>query len=495
MQPNKYLYFNPFRIGSVSFELVFDDVLKILNLEPNSKVTILTCNGFLKNCSTNIEGSKLKCSLCSMSSNHLFKKYKHQRIKIIDLGKFSHKKIENEFNYNSLDDIKKIDYKGVNIGMGVVSSLVSYTRNLELNFNKTSQHIINNLIFSNCKLIESLNNLGLDYKDYKIKVFNGRFSELRTFFNYFRGKVNTLEFVYTKTKNEIKRVEFSNSLPHSIEENTKKILLNWNSKDEIIRETLSKDFFESKLNNTAFNDTNYTKNQVKNALPEKFDDSKINISYFVSSEDEVYAIGGRWDEDKLFEKQIDFLSFWITNFKNMDNYHLYVRMHPNLKGLAFDYVKDYYNYNLDNISVIEPSSKVSSYKLMFESNIVIVSSSSIGFEANYFDKPVIQIGANFYSDLEITHKPKNLNDLKKMILNKNLKSNNKIDSMKMALYLTCPPFEEFQVLNSIFGINKFFGYNIRYSLNYPKYYKILNVLFRVFSLKSFLFKIKIKKFI
>ena len=495
MQPNKYLYFNPFRIGSVSFEVVFDDILNIIDSDTNNEVTVLTCNGFLKYCSSNLEGSKLKCQLCSMSSNYLFKKYEHKRIKIIDLGNYTKTFYKNKpyFTYNSFDDLKKIEYKGINIGMGVVSSFVSYTRDLNFDLNYFRLKILNNLLISSCKLIDSLDSLSIDFTNYKIKTFNGRFSELRTFFNYFNGKVNTIEFIYTKIKNEVRRVEFENSLPHSIEENTRRNNKNWDSYSNEDRIKIAKDFFDRKLNNTSFQDINYTKNQEKHKLPENFDDKKINISYFVSSEDEVFAIGGRWDEEKLFNKQIDFLDFWISNFKNNNNYHLYVRMHPNLKGLNFNYVTDYYNYNIHNITVIKPSSLVSSYELMFKSQAIVVSSSSIGFEANYFGIPAIQIGASWYSDLNISHKPRNLNELKIMIEKRFLKQLNKTDSMKMALYLASPPSEKFYKLKSVFEIKKFYKYNIRNSYNFPSYYNLFNIVFRLFSIKSLIFKIKLNK--
>lgn len=495
MKKNKYLFFSPFRIGSVSFELVFDEILKIIDSDTENEVTVLTCNGFLKNCSSNMEGSKLKCQLCSMSSNYLFKKYEHKRIKIIDLGNYTKKINKNKpyFTYNSFDDLKKIKYKGINIGMGVVSSFVSYSRDLNFDFNNFRLKTINNLLLSSCKLIDTLDSLSIDYNSYQIRIFNGRLSELRAFFNYFNGKVNTIEFVYTKIKNEVRRVEFENALPHSIEENTIRNNQNWDSYSNEDRINIAKDFFDRKLSNTSFQDTNYTMNQEKNKLPENFNHKKINISYFISSEDEVFSVGGRWDEEKLFKKQIDFLDFWIANFKDENNYHLYVRMHPNLKGLDFNYVTDYYNYNIHNITVLEPMHSVSSYELMFKSQAVVVSSSSIGFEANYYGIPAIQIGASWYSDLNISHKPRNLNELKIMIKNRFLKPLDKTDSMKMALYLSSPPSEKFYKLKGVFKNKKIYKYDIKNSYNFPSYYSWLNILFRFLSIKSLIFKIKLRK--
>jgi len=495
MLSNKYLFFSPFRIGSVSFEVVFDMILKIIESDDNNEVTVLTCNGFLKNCSSNMEGSKLKCQLCSMSSNYLFEKYEHKRIKIIDLGNYTNKINKNKpyFTYNSFDDLKKIKYKGINIGMGVVSSFVSYSRDLNFDSNNFRLKTINNLLLSSCKLIDILDILPMDYKNYQIKIFNGRLSELRSFFNYFGGKVNTIEYIHTKIKNQVRRVEFESALPHSIEENTRRNNLNWNNYSNEDRIEIAKDFFDRKLSNTSFQDSNYTKNQEKHKLPENFDDRKVNISYFISSEDEVFAVGGRWDEDKLFKKQIDFLDFWISNFKNKHNYQLYVRMHPNLKGLNFNYVTDYYNYNIQNITILKPTSSVSSYELMFKSQSIIVSSSSIGFEANYFGIPSIQIGASWYSDLNISHKPRTLDELKIMIENRSLKPLDKIDSMKMALYLASPPSEKLHKLKDISYVKKFYRFNILNSYNFPLYYSWFNILFRLLSIKSLIFKIRLNK--
>lgn len=499
MRMSKYLYFNPYRLGSVSFEVVFDDVLKILDLDYVEEVIVLTCNGFLRHCSSNLEGSVLKCQLCSLSSNYFFKNNQNPKLRIIDLGNYlSELKTEKiQFEFESLADVKRLEFQGINIGMGAVSSYVSYTRNMTPELDKFKKNFFNKLLNANVKLVYALNylknNEHLDFNDYQIKLFNGRFSELRTFFNYFQGKLNTIEFVYTKNKDEVKRVEFINSLPHSIRENTKRINNNWSAYREEDKKRISIDFFNRKLNDRSFYDKNYTKDQKKNLLPENFDKTINNISYFVSSEDEVFAIGGRWDTDKIFKRQIDFLDFWIANFRSEKKYHLYVRMHPNMKGLSFSYVTDYLKYKERNISIIEPESKVSSYALMFNSNKVIVSSSSMGFEANYFNKPVIQIGASFYSELKVAHRPRNTSELKDMILDRNLSSQDKLESMKMALYLSLPPSEEFFQLNSTFSKSKIFKYEFKRSSNYPKCFFLLNYIVRFLSIKSMVFKFKIRR--
>ena len=130
---------------------------------------------------------------------------------------------------------------------------------------------------------------------------------------------------------------------------------------------------------------------------------------------------------------------------------------------------------------------------MFKSQSIIVSSSSIGFEANYFGIPSIQIGASWYSDLNISHKPRTLDELKIMIENRFLKPLDKIDSMKMALYLASPPSEKLHKLKDISYVKKFYRFNILNSYNFPLYYSWFNILFRLLSIKSLIFKIRLNK--
>ncbi|ELU49920.1 hypothetical protein [Vibrio campbellii] len=50
------------------------------------------------------------------------------------------------------------------------------------------------------------------------------------------------------------------------------------------------------------------------------------------------AIGGSWEENKLFNNQYDGLKF-ISNYAKNNNIVFYLRVHPNLYGTQSSYLK------------------------------------------------------------------------------------------------------------------------------------------------------------
>ena len=65
---------------------------------------------------------------------------------------------------------------------------------------------------------------------------------------------------------------------------------------------------------------------------------------------------------------------------------------------------------------------------------VIVFYSSIAVEAAYAKKPCILLGRTFYENLGFCYIPKNFDDLKKLIFNKNLKSKKNINLYKWVIF-------------------------------------------------------------
>lgn len=495
------LYYSPYRIGSNSFSLLLDDAL--IESKKGKEIIFIKCKGEIKACNTNLLGSKAKCITCNHYSNSILKSY-HPQFKILDLKNqtsINRRDIENLAKniiaqITNLNDLKQIYYKNIPIGLGVVSSYVSHTRNLDPVLNKSNKAILLNIIEGAIFVFESFNNILEEYNPKELVLFNGRFSDLRVVYELGKlKKIKTrcLEYTSTEDKKHIRKVEFNDALPHDIVYNHNEILKAWNSgfTDNEEKIKIATEFYYKKRNGQFSGDTIYTLNQKKDLLPAKWNRSKKNIVIFNSSEDEFFSIGESWEQHNLFRTQIEGIKYLVQSVAQDSEIIFHLRIHPNLTNLKFRYVKELFLLEQDykNVNVIGPDSNISTYSLIDNADLCIVFGSTVGAEANYWGKPVILLGGSFYRYLDIAYIPKDKNDLKNLLKIK-LKNKNIEDSLKYAFYTINPQKgEKFEHVNYNFREIKIFNKSYYFPLSLFKnnsvFYLLLYNIVQYFSLNYF----------
>ena len=160
------------------------------------------------------------------------------------------------------------------------------------------------------------------------------------------------------------RVEYHGGLPLDIKQLTRMSIELWeNSKrSENEKIKVGSSFFLNRRNGKPTNDFIYIDKQIKDLLPEEYHQEKRNFVIFNSSEDEIVSLGGDWDEDNLFESQLEAIRFVLNHLPEKS--HLFLRIHPNLKGLNAEYHTNLYKLHDERLTIIPPESPVSSYALM-----------------------------------------------------------------------------------------------------------------------------------
>jgi len=141
------------------------------------------------------------------------------------------------------------------------------------------------------------------------------------------------------------------------------------------------------------------------------------ISVFTSSDDEYRFIGIDWEEYGIVD-QIESIKKLAGELNN--EYTLVVKMHPNQKSMHQS-VLDKYKAIENDVLIIWPEDKTDTYELIKQSYLVINFCSSIGIEANYLRKPVVQIGASRTIKLPSVNYVKNAQQAIKMIEEKSFK--------------------------------------------------------------------------
>jgi hypothetical protein len=240
------------------------------------------------------------------------------------------------------------------------------------------------------------------------------------------------------------------------------------------------------------------KEQQKGLLPEGWSTSKKNIVLFQSSEDEYASVSEDWK-----------LPFYSTQFEGLQQitrdmakyagqFHLYIRVHPNMKEAIPAERERINQLQGGNVSVIPAESPISTYALMHNADKVISFGSTVGIEATYWGKPSILAGKCFYVNLGGTYNPATHQELMELILTEDLPPKDKEAALKYAYYINSfgIPFVYYKAEGFIEG--KFNGRRLEPARNYRKmmdllqhprvvpYEKRINVLHRKWTRRKFL---------
>lgn len=391
-------------------------------------VTFLSCDESIGGCNDNKCFNKNRCRVCKIFQKANKKKYLPKEIKQISFRDYVTNNIkkasEQKFIYHDVESLRKLKYHGVEIGLGAISSYITFTRNLDPKIDEQSRKYFDRLLSSQILMTLVLEELIKEEKYDLIILHNGRFAIYKPFLNI--AQQYNIEYIctegYLDSKGYITKNYFYNDIPHNLRPYQEKFMAAWIEAEEkgIDRIQIGKSFFERRRNAEGTGDKIYTAGQDKDLFVENWDKSKENIVIFNSSEDEFYAVSGDFAKRKIFPSQLEGIKTILEHYKNDKSKHFYLRVHPNLIPVKYAYHLDLYKLNYPNLTVIPADSPVSSYKLLDKADKVITFGSTMGIEATYAHKPSICIGPSFYELLEVAYHPKTKDEVWQLIDTPNL---------------------------------------------------------------------------
>lgn len=441
----KVLIFLPY--GGISphhFSIGLEIVQEHLN--KGNLVTVLDCNAHLNACSFNPKKIRSLCINCVSIYN--------QGIKLLngepELLNYKYLKPEDKIflknlnlDIDSAEDLKKIKIENYDIGMGVFASIVSYHRTPNFNF-QLNLPIIKKLLYASCEVYFSIKNHLIAGNYEEVYLFNGRYSEFRAVFRaaqHFNTKAKLYEYGSDLSKYAV----YDDYLPHSIINTTKLIEIAWQEcRDTIYRKKKGEEFYINNVNGIEKAFYSFIKDQNHLLLPENFDAKKTNIVIYNTCEDELVAIDDEWTNN-LYSNQVKAIIKIIKSveqFSEAKKYHIYLRLHPNLKTSPEDDSHKLIDFESEIFTFIPADSKISSYNILLKADIILTFGSTMGIEAAFFDKPSILLGPSFYQNLGSTYLPKNHEEVVALLQNRTLLPLNKEGAIKYGFYM------------STFGIDK-----------------------------------------
>ena len=381
------------------------------NLSLNNNIKIIICKGKigLNKCVANYRGDRSKCYICKKGLSFLKNKYfNNKHIEFLTYSKKPENKLE--FDLNSVNDLKKINYRGINIGYAVHSSTITTFRDHIFKLNERKDFIISSLI-SSIKTLDILFEISPDH----VYTFNGRVSHYNAIKN-FAQHLNIDYSIFEISANKNKYLLLKNKPLHSVDSYTNQIEEIWrSSKLELNeKEKQAKFFFDlnsGRLKDTSFNINVFSKDEVNKKIERFRSTNKRVISIFNASRNEFECVE-EWNKEKFYEDDEDLINEVCEYFKKNKELLFILRVHPNLKFLKKTQSNNIKKLSKNkNLIIIPPEEKLSSYGLIRISDLIITFGSTIGVESTYMGKKTITIGDSLYKNLDCTYTPKSFNEL------------------------------------------------------------------------------------
>lgn len=393
-----------------------------------NEVHFLYCDDSVGGCNNNPNFDKRRCCVCKLLQRQNRKTYLPRGINTYsvksiitdEMLEIAHQK----FQYKTTEELRKIKFHSIEIGLGAISSYITFTRNLDPLINDESKRYFDRILASQVLMTLVIEKLDSQFNFDKIIVHNGRFAIFKPFLNF--AQIHGIDYICTESfcdsKGNVSKDYYYNDIPHNIGPRHKKYLNAWTEalNNEIDRESIGRSFFERRRNAEGTGDKIYTADQEKDKFVNDWDDSKENIVIFNSSEDEFCAVSGDFERKKIFSTQMNGIKAIVEHYRNDKQKHFYLRVHPNLIPVNYAYHLDLYKLNYPNLTVIHADSHISSYALLDKADKIITFGSTMGIEATYAKKPSICIGASFYEQLNVVYQPRNIDDIWRYIDNKQL---------------------------------------------------------------------------
>jgi hypothetical protein len=406
------------------------------HLDNGDEVNFYGCSGEMSSCESNFMHRKIICYTCNNKCQQglglLSTQVKYNSFIHLTPENLSFIKEERKRTFSTVSEIKTYTIDNFDIGGGILSSLVSMTRDPYTNIEKY-RDVVSNLIESSLQVYFSVINHINEQRPDRIYLYNGRFTTMRAIMRACEYS-NTSFYIHEDGSDINKYGIFENHLPHSIIAMTKNMNEAWFDDESVSREQkyeIANAFYTKRLRGIDY--FSFTKNQQAELLPNNWDDTKDNIVIFNSSEDEFVSIGEEW-EYSVYTSQLDAIEKVINSLKNNNNLHIYLRIHPFLAGVDNKSVTDLFTLKSDNLTIIPSYSKISTYTLLKKATKVISFGSTAGIEATYWDKVSISGNVNMYQYLDCAYMPKTHKELIDLLLNKDLLPKDKLGCLIYGYY-------------------------------------------------------------
>jgi hypothetical protein len=384
------------------------------HLRDGDEVDLLTCEGEALACDINPEHRFLKCVKCMSKRRRgvpLLEPRGRVRVRSLFSLDGGRRPSAPRSGFEGLEDLRGYRIGNLDIGSAVLSSLVSLTRDPEPDIARHAG-LVERLMVSALRVHEATCEYLARNRVGRFYVFNGRMAMARAVLRACeRHGVDC--WVHERGQDYRHYSVYRNTFPHDIAYVERRAREAWRQAagDPERRERIASQYFLDRARGIEQGWRSFVAGQEEERLPDDWHPARKNVVLFTSSEDEFAEVGDEW-KNPIYASQADGILRIIRSFpRDGHSRKLYVRMHPNLRGLRNASITKVLRLKEDSLTLLPPESRVSTYALLRHADVVLTFGSTVGIEAVFWGRPSVLAGQAFYRNLGGTYNPASHDEL------------------------------------------------------------------------------------
>lgn len=401
----KILFAAPFAVNTPHYETTLE--LIQCHVEAGDDVVLLSCDAALLGCDANPAGHVSVCGECigrrlhglslitgRVRSAPIFALDEADRAELATLPA----------SFPDASALKAFTVDGADLGFGVLSSLISIRRSAVLDVTAPDvAEDVRRFLASSVAVYRSMQRYLEHERPDRVYVYNGRYGTTRAVLRACQRA--GVDCYLHEVGGTLQRYALCiNHMLHETEHLDGLIREHWAAGPAAERAAAATAWFEGLARGYSPTWFSYTSEQQVGLLPAGWDATAHNVVVYNSSEDEYAAISDAW-RLPYYADQLDGLRRILADLEPHANVHVYLRMHPNLRGIDDAFTRGLRALTGSNFTLIPPESPISSYALLWAAQTVLTFGSTMGVEATYWGKPSVLAGESFFRRLGAAYTP------------------------------------------------------------------------------------------
>ena len=397
---------------------IFETELELIRKHEKlgDSVRVLQCSGNLPNCHWNINHINSQCAKCrSKFKNGWNVLNPGNNVELKRFPIHSQMDINLPKEYDTVDDINRVQHDNENIGYGVTASLVSIFRDHRFDTKKYNAEVVRGLNTA-VQVYDTLKREIQEFNPDRIYLFNGRIATHLPakllckkygveYYTYeVSRKANSYQLLKNKTNHEIITVEAVNKLQSS-----------WTLENEKVGSSLLQ---RMRAGSNLGKTKTFTQDQRKSVLPVGFNPGKRNIAIFNGTIDEYAGIERA--KNKIYKPdETAGICRILESFETDSSFIFYLRVHPHMKELPSSTSQlvdiQALSSRYSNVCVIWPEENIDTYALIDACEKILTFGSTVGIEATYWGKPSILADYAKFENFNYAYLPETHEELVKLL--------------------------------------------------------------------------------
>lgn len=296
---------------------------------------------------------------------------------------------------STADEFRSLSYADFyDIGWGALSSAASVQLDSSVS-PESNRALLTKFLAASILIFNKTRRLVEELKPSEIMVFNGRFATTR-------AAIRAAESMGIPWKMHERGADkdhywVADCLPHDLDRIQQMMQERWTPEHE----SAGHAFFQARRNRIERDWHSFARNQEQGRLPIDIKPEEVWVTFFTSSEDEMIAIGDRFNNDR-FPTQVGAIHALADAVATIPGMRLCVRVHPHVALKSQADQRKWSNLNLPGVLVVGPKDKVDTYALIDRSHAVCTYGSTVGVEATYWGRPSLLFGPSYYDQLGVS---------------------------------------------------------------------------------------------